>query len=90
MLWNLNFVWFTLLVILQCIDVACGQNYTLILTEDGQLYSMGKGKTGVLGHANTSNLNEPELVEGLLDKKVVKMSAGYTHCAVLVEDDESN
>lgn len=74
----------------KCIDVACGQNYTLILTEDGQLYSMGKGKTGVLGHANTSNLNEPELVEGLLDKKVVKMSAGYTHCAVLVEDDESN
>ena len=67
----------------------CGQNYTLILTEDGELYSFGKGKTGVLGHANTKNLTQPELVEGLLGKKVVKMSAGFTHCAVLVDDEES-
>lgn len=66
----------------KCVDVECGQNYTLILTEEGQLYSFGKGKTGVLGHASNKNLTQPELVEGLLGKKVVKMSAGLTHCAL--------
>ena len=71
---------------MQCVDVECGQNYTLILTKEGELYSFGKGKTGVLGHADNKTLTQPELVEGLLGKQVVKMSAGYTHCAVLVDE----
>jgi len=72
----------------KCVAVACGQNYTLVLTEDGKLYSFGNGKTGVLGHANTKTTNTPQLVEGLLDKRVVQMAAGFQHCAVLVEEDE--
>lgn len=70
----------------KCVDVECGQNYTLILTDEGELYTFGKGKTGVLGHANTSNLTQPALVEGLQGKKVMKMSAGFTHCAVIVDE----
>jgi len=58
----------------------------VVLTDKHQLYSFGKNKTGVLGHANTKTLTQPELVEGLADKKVVSISAGATHFACLVED----
>lgn len=74
----------------KCVAVACGQNYTLVLTEDGKLYSFGNGKTGVLGHANTKTINSPQLVEGLLGKRVVQMAAGFQHCAVLVEEDDDD
>uniref|UniRef100_A0A7S1YR06 RCC1-like domain-containing protein n=2 Tax=Ditylum brightwellii TaxID=49249 RepID=A0A7S1YR06_9STRA len=70
------------------VDVACGQNYTIALAKDGTIYSFGKGKTGVLGQASKSNFPNPTLVEGLADKVVVSMSAGWNHVACLVEDSE--
>lgn len=64
------------------IDVACGQNYTLALDQEGRLYSLGKGKTGVLGLASTKMTTQPILVEGIpAGEKVVTMSAGWTHVA---------
>ena len=63
------------------IDVACGQNYTLALDEEGRLYSLGKGK-GVLGLASTKMTLVPILVEGIPSgEKVVSMSAGWSHVA---------
>ena len=64
------------------VDVACGQNYTLALDEEGRVYSMGKGKTGVLGLASTKRTTIPTLVEGIpAGEKVVAMSAGWAHVA---------
>lgn len=64
------------------IDVACGQNYTLALDEEGRVYSLGKGKTGVLGLASTKMTTQPLLVEGIpTGEKVVSMSAGWSHVA---------
>ena len=51
------------------IDVACGQNYTLALDQEGRLYSLGKGKTGVLGLASTKMTTQPILVEGISGRK---------------------
>jgi len=68
------------------IDVACGKNYTLALDEEGRVYSMGKGKTGVLGLASTKVSNQPLLVEGIPDgEKVVAMSCGWAHVACTTE-----
>ena len=64
------------------VDVACGQNYTLALDEEGRLYSLGKGKTGVLGLASTKMTLVPLLVEGIHSgERVVSMSAGWSHVA---------
>ncbi|KAL3765189.1 hypothetical protein ACHAWU_010380 [Discostella pseudostelligera] len=64
------------------VDVACGQNYTLALDEEGRVYSVGKGKTGVLGLASTKVSAFPILVEGIPeDEKVVSMSCGWAHVA---------
>ena len=68
------------------VDVACGQNYTLALDEEGRVYSMGTGKTGVLGLASTKSSAFPVLVEGIPEEeRVVKMSCGRSHVACLTE-----
>jgi len=66
------------------LDVACGQDYTIAVGEDGNTYSFGKGKTGVLGLASEKSAPQPKVIEGLLGKEIVIVSAGWTHAAVLV------
>ena len=76
----------TTLLHTKIVDVACGQNYTLALDEEGRIYSMGKGKTGVLGLASTKTSAYPILVEGIPDEdKVVSMSCGWAHVACTTE-----
>jgi len=70
----------------KCIDVACGNDYTMILTEKNLIHGFGKNKTGVLGQANTKSLNYPELVESIANKKAYNMSAGASHFACVVEE----
>lgn len=71
------------------VDVACGNDYTIALDEEGKIYSFGSGKTGVLGLASEKNTTFPLLVEGMLGKKVVKISAGWSHVACLAEESEN-
>lgn len=76
----------TTLLHTKIVDVACGQNYTLALDEEGRVYSMGKGKTGVLGLASTKASAYPILVEGIPEtEKVVSMSCGWAHVACTTE-----
>lgn len=68
------------------VDVACGKNYTLALDEGGRVYSMGKGKTGVLGLASTKVTNQPVLIEGIPEgERVVSMTCGWEHVACMTE-----
>ncbi len=69
------------------VDISCGEDYTMILDEEGKVYAFGYGKTGVLGLASQKKVLEPTLVEGLIGKKVTKISAGWKHVACLVEDE---
>lgn len=66
------------------VDVACGQDYTIALDDQGRIHSFGKGKTGVLGLGNQTSLSQPTLVEGLSKHKVAKLSAGWSHAAALI------
>jgi len=76
----------TVLLSSRCVDVACGHNYTTVLTEEGALFTFGDGKSGCLGHASNKNLSQPELVEAFEGRKVVRVRAGMTQVACLVED----
>lgn len=68
------------------IDIACGKDYTLALSEDHHIYVWGAGKTGVLGSgSNTKNLNQAHLLTRLADEHVVSLSAGWDHAACLVQ-----
>ena len=74
------------LVHTKVVDVACGNDYWMALADDGLLYSYGIGKTGVLGEAGAKRQNQATLVEALADKKVTRVSTGWSHVAVLVEE----
>ena len=59
----------------------------MALSEDHQVYIWGAGKTGVLGlGSQTKSLNQAQLIPGLVDHRVVGMSAGWGSAACLVEE----
>lgn len=70
-------------------QVACGPMHTLSLTEDGEVYSYGCNDEGALGR----NTDEDETLEAQptivpLTNKVVKITAGDSHSAVLTDKEE--
>jgi len=75
------------------IDVACGLDYTLALSEDHELYAFGVGKTGVLGVGpDTKTLHQAQLIRSLMgsgdenEKEIVSLSAGSTLASCLVNE----
>ena len=56
--------------------VACGSRHTIILLEDGNVYSFGKGDYGQLGHGEKKNELNPKLVEALEGKLVKQVACG--------------
>lgn len=67
--------------------VICGPMHTISLSEDGQVYSYGCNDEGALGRITDGDETleaTPTLVP--LDGKVIKVTAGDSHSAVLIED----
>ncbi|XP_076235578.1 RCC1 domain-containing protein 1 [Calliopsis andreniformis] len=67
------------------IDIACGFDHTILLAENGDIYSMGMGTRGQLGHNDLEDCDTPKLVEALAGIKVVQISAGGWHSAVVTD-----
>lgn len=66
--------------------VSCGDHFTICLTDGGMIVTFGSGINGCLGHGNFKDLKEPTLVEGLLEKEVIDISAGANHVVVITAD----
>ena len=59
-----------------------GEDHTLMLTQDGQLYGMGSNAEGQLGEDIQTKTNEPTLItEGVLDFDV-----GFKNSLILLSD----
>ncbi|GAA5955189.1 hypothetical protein JCM3765_003239 [Sporobolomyces pararoseus] len=77
------------------VQASCGINFTMFLTEKGEVFAVGTGEKGVLGngrtgeHIATSRVffdeqTEPLKVEGaLVDRKIIQVSCGQQHTAAL-------
>lgn len=52
----------------------------------GFVYSFGKNKDGELGLGHNKNAMLPAPIKGLKDKKIVQISCGGQHTAVVTED----
>jgi alpha-tubulin suppressor-like RCC1 family protein len=81
-----NIDFFQTLVDDKVVQVSCGQQHTLFLTENGSLYGTGSGAYGILGTGDTSDELLPveitALKETLMDnEKVVKVSCGSSFSA---------
>ncbi|XP_031847417.1 RCC1 domain-containing protein 1 isoform X2 [Nomia melanderi] len=67
------------------IDIACGFDHTILLSESGDVYSMGIGTRGQLGHNDLEDCDNPTLIEALAGLKVVCISAQGWHSAVVTD-----
>ncbi|XP_065584431.1 probable E3 ubiquitin-protein ligase HERC4 isoform X2 [Artemia franciscana] len=63
--------------------VVCGENHTLMVLSDGQIWSCGSNDYGQLGQNKARK--RPEPVDNLHHQKIVKAAAGFAHSLALGE-----
>ncbi|ETV92589.1 hypothetical protein H310_13245 [Aphanomyces invadans] len=70
------------------VDVACGDRSTLVVADDGSVYSFGKrgiGRSNYLGHGDTNPQPQPKQIESLANHLVTSVYCGYRHLGVLAK-----
>ncbi|XP_043466153.1 probable E3 ubiquitin-protein ligase HERC4 isoform X1 [Leptopilina heterotoma] len=65
-------------------QIACGENYTIVITRDGQIYSCGNNDSGQLGHEKDWQ-KRLELIPGLDAFVFKKVACGAYHNLVVNE-----
>jgi alpha-tubulin suppressor-like RCC1 family protein len=69
---------------------SCGSMHSIVLTEDGEVYTWGSNKYGQLGIGNTKNANKPQRInsEGSTIEKLIidRISCGQIHSLLLCLD----
>lgn len=70
------------------IAIAVGDDYSLFLTVEGEVYSCGKNSDGQLGLGHTSDQETPQLIISLKNKHIVAITAGSSHSLFMTIDGE--
>jgi len=65
---------------------SAGWNHSLVVTENGALYSFGDGSSGQLGHGIGCDEHTPRIVNALQHLRITAAAAGYNHSLALTED----
>ena len=68
------------------VQVSCGREHTAVVTSDGELHTFGMGALGRLGHGDEENKFVPTRVDKLMGKRVVQVSCGKQHTAVVTSE----
>jgi len=58
------------------IDIGCGLDHSMALTEDGRIYSWGYGTEGQLGHGTFDMEIRPRIIDSLLPYRVASIAGG--------------
>ena len=68
---------------LKIVQIACGGQHAAVLTEQGAVYTYGKGAYGRLGHGDTLTLTTPKRVSALEGVFITTVALGFGFsCAV--------
>ncbi|KAJ8733721.1 hypothetical protein PYW07_014272 [Mythimna separata] len=67
------------------IDVKCGYEHFIILTDYGTVYTWGNGRRLQLGHGDITSTELPTEIDALAGIKIIKISAGGWHSLALSE-----
>ena len=65
------------------IEIVSGKTHNIIRTEDGQIFSYGKGEFGSLGLGGCLFTAKPRLISKLNNKKIVAVACGAHHSMAL-------
>ncbi|KAI8520526.1 hypothetical protein Bbelb_002800 [Branchiostoma belcheri] len=66
--------------------VACGDEHTALVTENGRLYTFGSNDWGQLGLGHTKTAAKPSSVKSLKHEKAKLVACGRSHTLVATED----
>jgi alpha-tubulin suppressor-like RCC1 family protein len=65
--------------------IEAGGHHSMILSNNGRLFTFGYGQHGQLGLRSNTNFSSPKLVKDLLSKPIAKIAAGWNHTLALTE-----
>ncbi len=72
------------------VEVSAGDKYSIVVTQEGQVYTFGINGDKQLGHSNELEVDGIQESDSAILKEDIKgverVSAGYTHTAVYTED----
>eukprot|EP01028_Stygiella_incarcerata_P009579 TRINITY_DN45980_c0_g2_i1.p1 TRINITY_DN45980_c0_g2~~TRINITY_DN45980_c0_g2_i1.p1 ORF type:complete len:397 (-),score=85.40 TRINITY_DN45980_c0_g2_i1:85-1275(-) len=75
----------SLLDIGRVIHVSCGGKHTVVVMEDGRVFSWGDNMYGKLGLGDDKDRMEPVWIESLSEEKIIQVSTGLWHTLFLTE-----
>ncbi|XP_043360574.1 E3 ubiquitin-protein ligase MYCBP2 isoform X24 [Dermochelys coriacea] len=70
---------------LRAVQVSCGFHHSVVLMENGDVYTFGYGQHGQLGHGDVNSRGCPTLVQALPGPSI-QVTAGSNHTAILLMD----
>lgn len=70
------------------VQVACGSGHTVVLSEDGDVYTWGRGDDGRLGHGDNGWKYVPRLVDVVRSKNIRQVTCGSYHTAAITDNGE--
>ena len=68
------------------IDIKCGGEHSMFLSNIGRVYVCGHGYFGQLGLGNNKNIKTPIIVQSLSNKTIIEIGAGWSHSLVLTDE----
>jgi len=69
-------------------QLACGSGHTCVLTQDGEVFTWGRGDDGRLGHGDNGWKYVPRLVAALTGQVVTQITCGSYHTAAVTNNGE--
>ncbi|XP_044743176.1 X-linked retinitis pigmentosa GTPase regulator-like [Chrysoperla carnea] len=67
------------------IDIACGDEFTIVLCQNGRLFSFGSNEYGQLGLGHKKTVNRPSCIKTLKPFKVKLIACGRSHSIAVNE-----
>ncbi len=67
------------------LQVTCGWQHTMALSQDRQVFSWGYGEDGQLGHGDTVDYLEPKEIEFFRGQNVTQVECGHSHSGAICD-----
>ncbi|EDV24451.1 uncharacterized protein TRIADDRAFT_56257 [Trichoplax adhaerens] len=69
-------------------DIACGDEHTVVVTENGRLFTFGNNEWGQLGIGSNKTRNKPTTVKALKPEKITHVAAGRFHTLAVTDSNK--
>ncbi|XP_042217246.1 E3 ubiquitin-protein ligase HERC2-like isoform X2 [Homarus americanus] len=72
------------------VSIACGSTYSAAISNQGELYTWGRGNYGRLGHGSSDDHSTPTLVTALKAERVLDVACGSGDAQTIAVTDSGN